>query len=378
MTHDQKLKVLVTGALENTPAPISDAYMVINDAYGAFQTEFAPHIARADAYVVLPESDPFLTLSLLVRRQYDREDELHSVKNKPVIILDNKEFPNPYIALVRDLREKGAIRQSDDQLFTIAASVEEIQAILTEEFSTYTRPVGDGFHSQAEQVQDHYHIVDAVRSDSTKHKPTDRPKIAVFCSASTKNKQHLQLAYDVGKMIADLECDMVFGAANVSMMDKVAEGAHTHGAHVDGVTTPVFIGRELLEEKDAQYIDQVDVVPDIYVRMGKMFEKSNVLVSLPGGLGTAQETIAAFKGREENPDYENKKIVIVNDDGFWDQYIALLESAGYENGTHFHVVPDTEALETLLTSFKDDILTQSAQTTQHQQDNPPTMDIAAG
>ena len=69
-------------------------------------------------------------------------------------------------------------------------------------------------------------------------------------------------------------------------------------------------------------VDELIVVDDMHQRKKLMFDKSDAFVALPGGIGTLEELVEqltwAQLGRHTKP------IVLVNIDGFWEPFLALL------------------------------------------------------
>jgi uncharacterized protein (TIGR00730 family) len=303
------------------------------------KTELAPHIEKADGYVVLPGADPLLTTSLLIGYQFQNPE----VRGKPLVIYSPDEQPSPYVKMIRSLRSRGFVHQPEEQFYTIAKTVEEIPQKLESGFGVHSGPKVDGHEDDPE-----YHkFVDQINREGAS-KPKPKHSVAVFCSASTKDPHYLELARKTGHLIADRGMGMVFGGSNVSMMGEVAAGVHDRGGHVTGVTIPLFFGKEILPNKDTVHIDNLRIVSDIYERMHDMVKQSDALVVLPGGIGTVQEMLAVMKMREREPELAKHPVVLFNDGGFWDELKEVMEDYGYKAGKHFHVVSNHQELDKLL------------------------------
>lgn len=352
--------ILVAGQSDETQS-VKDIvgkndHALASDTY-KLDTELSDDINNAKGYVVLPEADPLLVTSLLIAKQYDKPSTL----GKPLVIYDpteDKNDPskstNSYVRLVRSLTERGFVKQPEDKFFSIARNKEEIVSSLKEGLATNAakgQTQEDSAHHDNLSDEDQA-FLDHINEKGKGKKDADF-KICFFGSASTKDQKHLDLAADVGKLVSNEGWGFVFGGGNVSMMGAAAKAAHTGGSKVEGVTIPLFLGSELIPNvREDVMIDNVETKPDIYIRMNRMIEKSDVLVSAPGGIGTVQETLAVLAMKKYQPEMKDKKIALLNKDGFWDSFIDMLEKGGFEKGKDFDVAKDTKELRTTLKQYE--------------------------
>ncbi|MBV6633207.1 MAG: TIGR00730 family Rossman fold protein [Alphaproteobacteria bacterium] len=304
------------------------------------KTELAPHIAKANGYVILPGADPLLTTSLFIDYQF----QAPAVRGKPLVIYSPDDAPSPYIGLIRTLRDRGFVHQPEKQFFTVAKTLDEIPAKLDEGI----------WMPELNPADDHEHdpeYMDLVDELNAKGADKVRPNlnVAVFTSASTKDPSMLQLARKTGQLLAENGYGMVFGGSNVSMMGQVAAGVHDRDGYVTGVTTGLFFGKELkVAQKDEINIDNIRIADDIYDRMDDMIRQSDALVVLPGGIGTVQEMLAVMHMRENDPSLHGRPVILYNEEGFWDDLQDVLKDYGYEPGNHFHVVDNQRDLDKTL------------------------------
>ena len=303
------------------------------------KTALAPHIERADGYVILPGSDPLLTTSLLIGYQFQNPE----VFGKPMVIYSPDDKPSPYVELIQSLRERGFVHQPEEQFYKVAKTEAEIPEILNSNFGTPSGPKVEG-HEDDPVYQE---LVERInREGAEKEKP--QRSVAVFCSASNKDQHYLDLARNTGRLLADNGYGMVFGGSNVSMMGEVAAGVHDRDGHVTGVTIPLFFGKEVQADQKKIDIDNIRIVSDIYERMHTMIDEADALVVLPGGIGTAQEMLAVMQMRENEASLAAKPVILYNEDGFWDGLQKMMEEYGYEEGVHFEVVDNQKDLEAVL------------------------------
>ena len=63
-----------------------------------------------------------------------------------------------------------------------------------------------------------------------------------------------------------------------------------------------------------------------------MLQESDVMVALPGGIGTLDEIFHVAASASIG--YHNKKVILYNVDGFWDEMLRFFEKLGRLHFTH--------------------------------------------
>lgn len=146
--------------------------------------------------------------------------------------------------------------------------------------------------------------------------------VAVFCAASeTIDPVYSAAATEVGNMLGRTGATLVYGGARFGLMEATAQAAKASGATVVGVVP------QILEERDrvSTLIDEKINCRNLSDRKDIMLERSDILVALPGGVGTLDEIFhvlaAAMIG------YHSKRVVLYNVNGFWDSLMELLGSS---------------------------------------------------
>jgi uncharacterized protein (TIGR00730 family) len=110
--------------------------------------------------------------------------------------------------------------------------------------------------------------------------------VCVYCSSAERiDPAHVALARAVGTRLAAGGHSLVSGGGRVSMMGAVAVAARAGGAHTVGVI-PVHLMAGEVADIDA---DELVVVDTMRERKRVMDERCNVVLVLPGGLGTLEE-----------------------------------------------------------------------------------------
>ena len=113
---------------------------------------------------------------------------------------------------------------------------------------------------------------------------------------------------------------LVYGGANLGLMECVAQSAKENGAFIMGVVPTK------LEERGA-VSDLLDVtfrVDDLSERKDTMLRESDVLVALPGGVGTLDEVFHVVASASIG--YHHKKVIFYNVNGFWQPLLDFLDS----------------------------------------------------
>lgn len=145
-------------------------------------------------------------------------------------------------------------------------------------------------------------------------------KIAVFCAASDEiDAKYVAAAREVGALIGSMGHALVYGGARAGLMEATAAAAKEAGAHIIGVVPVV------LEERDrvSRLLDEKIHTRNLSERKDIMVEQSNLLVALPGGIGTLDEVFHTMAAATIG--YHGKRVVLYNVDGFWDGLVALLQ-----------------------------------------------------
>ena len=131
-------------------------------------------------------------------------------------------------------------------------------------------------------------------------------------------------------------------------MGIVADSAMNAGGKVYGIIP------EHIRAQEVQHtgLTELHVVPDMHTRKRMMVERSQAFVILPGGLGTLDEAFEILTWKKLK--LHNKPIIIVNQNGYWNTMIALIDKTIAEgfsqppDRTLFTVVNSVEEALTLL------------------------------
>ncbi|WP_045838026.1 TIGR00730 family Rossman fold protein [Hyphomicrobium sp. 99] len=194
----------------------------------------------------------------------------------------------------------------------------------------------------------------APANDKKSTTPSKIEGVCVYCgSGKGLNPAYAIAARKLGKALADNGLRLIYGGGSLGLMGEVAHAALGAGGKVTGII-PEFLGSRELMLKD---VDELIIVENMHMRKQLMFDRADAFVALPGGIGTLEELVEQLTwsqlGRHEKP------IVIANINGFWDQFLTLLDHMKRETfirdglDVHFIVVDKAEdILPAILKSAK--------------------------
>ena len=319
----------------------------------------------------------FMAASLMVGIQtrdpkmlIDPEDD-HS-PHKPVILLNPSyaDYPRdsdtwgPFLNLVRHLYQFGTIspKQVPEKILTETSSTLETIECIKHPPQEYIPPSINHGISDA--------VVEAALKTQL-HRPPPPHRVCVFCSASTRNREFKQEAWELGKSIAAKGWGLITGAGTTGSMGAVNLGARKNKGWRGGSNLLRIFNLEGVPKN----MDEIWVKGDIYTRMEIMMENSDSFVILPGGMGTVQEFMALLliKHRkiQATKEGENivlgKPIIVVNQpardpatgeyvldeqgkpSGIWDPLITLAKNYGFEHD--FVVVENQQQATDILAEF---------------------------
>lgn len=150
-------------------------------------------------------------------------------------------------------------------------------------------------------------------------------RICVFCGANTgKRDQYSTAAKDLAEELVSREIEIVYGGGRIGLMGVLAEKAIELGGRVIGVIPESLATKEVAHDS----ISELIVVGSMHERKAKMAELSDGFISLPGGIGTIEETFEMLTWSQLG--FHNKPCGIINVLGFYDKLIEFLNHISEE------------------------------------------------
>ena len=145
-------------------------------------------------------------------------------------------------------------------------------------------------------------------------------KVGVYLSSKDNlPESYVRAAREVGELIGRTGRTLVYGGARKGLMEVLAQSEKQHGGRVFGMVPDVIVERGL----ESEAIDVTFRCADLSDRKDMMNRESDVLLALPGGIGTLDEVFTVLAntciGIRRQP------LVFFNVDGCWNALLAALD-----------------------------------------------------
>lgn len=143
--------------------------------------------------------------------------------------------------------------------------------------------------------------------------------LCVYCgSRAGDDPSFADAARLIGKEAAKRGWRIVYGGGKLGLMGTTAGAARDAGGKVFGIIPDFLVDMEGVLEG----VDHV-IVKTMHERKMMMFEESDAILTLPGGIGTLEEVIETLSWARLA--LHRKPIIFLNVDGFWMPLKALFE-----------------------------------------------------
>ncbi len=176
-----------------------------------------------------------------------------------------------------------------------------------------------------------------------------RKSVCVFCgSRAGKTSEFSNTAKKLGELIAKYRWRLVYGGGDVGLMGDLAKSVQKNNGDILGVIPTHLLEMEVAKTDVTSFI----VTENMHERKKVMFMNSDTIIILPGGIGTLDEFFEVLTWRQLN--LHNKKIYVLNINGFWNKLIGLLDelvSQEFVEGSvrdYFTVITTIDEIDLLL------------------------------
>ncbi len=148
-----------------------------------------------------------------------------------------------------------------------------------------------------------------------------KKKIGVYLSSkSDLHPAYAEAAREVGELIGKTGRTLVYGGARKGLMEILAQSVKLHGGRVYGMVPDIIVERGLVS-------DAIDVnfrCADLSDRKAMMNRESDILVALPGGIGTLDEVFTVMANTVIG--IRRQPVVFYNVEHCWDALLAALDN----------------------------------------------------
>ena len=149
----------------------------------------------------------------------------------------------------------------------------------------------------------------------------DIKKICVFASATNELSEiYYKDAKEVGELIAENGYDIVYGGSHRGLMYGCAGAVQEKKGTLYAVMPQKMVDLGMANPADCK---EFHITKGMRERKAKLDEISDAIIALSGGFGTLEELSEIIVQKQLG--YNNKPIVILNTNGFYDNLIRFFE-----------------------------------------------------
>lgn len=153
--------------------------------------------------------------------------------------------------------------------------------------------------------------------------------ICVYCGSAKGGHNAYELeAAEVGRVIVNSGCRLVYGGGNVGLMGTVADAALEAGGDVTGVIPEALVAREVAHRN----LTDLRIVSNMHERKALMMDLSDAFVALPGGIGTLEEIVEVMSWAGLS--VHAKPFAVLNTRSYYDMLLQFLDKAVLEGFLH--------------------------------------------
>ncbi|MCK9219755.1 MAG: TIGR00730 family Rossman fold protein [Bacteroidales bacterium] len=146
--------------------------------------------------------------------------------------------------------------------------------------------------------------------------------LCVFCGSSLGLQSiYSDQAKQLGTLLSSRKIALVYGGANVGLMQVLADTVLNLGGHVIGVMPKSLVEREVAHKN----LTEMHIVSDMQERKAMMADLSDAFIALPGAFGTLDELFEVLTWVQLG--IIHKPIGLLNTDGYFNTLLNMLDHA---------------------------------------------------
>jgi uncharacterized protein (TIGR00730 family) len=147
-------------------------------------------------------------------------------------------------------------------------------------------------------------------------------KVCVFCGSSMGNDPRYQeAAAQLGEVLAQNDCTLYYGGANVGLMKIIADKMLEKGKRVVGIIPKLITDMEIAHEGVTEMIE----VDSMSERKMMLINESDAFIAMPGGFGTLDEIFEVVVLNQLR--ITDKPIALYNTLNYYDSMIQFIDHA---------------------------------------------------
>lgn len=144
--------------------------------------------------------------------------------------------------------------------------------------------------------------------------------VTVFCGSKSGNQiGFTNQAIELGNALAENGIQLVYGGGGKGIMGAIANAVLAKNGKVIGIIP------KLLLEWEAQHegLTELIVTDTMHERKKILYDKADVAIILPGGMGTMDELFEMLTWNNLN--IHQKKVIILNWDDYYSPLISMMD-----------------------------------------------------
>ncbi len=173
--------------------------------------------------------------------------------------------------------------------------------------------------------------------------------LLLFCGSSKGNDPAIaEMAYNLGKYLAENNFRLIYGGGNVGLMGIIANSVMQNGGEVIGII-PEFL---MVREVGHVDVTEFHVVKSMHERKALMCDKADLILAIPGGFGTFDELFEMLTWLQLG--LHSKPIGLLNFDGFFDLLLKQLDvmvDKGFLRPSNRELILVDNQFESLITTL---------------------------
>ena len=147
-------------------------------------------------------------------------------------------------------------------------------------------------------------------------------KVCVFCGSSMGNDEKFQeAAAQLGEVLAQHDCTLYYGGANVGLMKIIADKMIERGKDVVGIIPKLITEMEIAHEGVTEMIE----VDSMSERKLMLIEDADAFIAMPGGFGTLDELFEVVVLNQLR--VTDKPVALYNTLNYYDKLIDFIDHA---------------------------------------------------
>ena len=150
-------------------------------------------------------------------------------------------------------------------------------------------------------------------------------KICVFCGSSMGfNPIYREKAAELGRVLADNNCELLYGGGSVGLMKIIADVMMERRCKVTGTITQHLLDMRVGHPE----IDELVVVETMAERKKILEDMADGFIAMPGGIGTMDEFFEAYVLSQLR--VFDKPVALYNVNGYYDEIVRFIDKVAHE------------------------------------------------